>query len=904
MYNPRTLPLQAGTKLGPYEIVSLVGAGGMGEVYKARDARLGRDVAIKILPATLPNEGERLKRFEQEARAVAALNHPNILTIYEINTHDGAPYLVSELLEGETLQSRLREGALPLRKALEIAVQAAHGVAAAHEKNIVHRDLKPANIFLTSDGRVKILDFGLAKLTQPDAPSGAAGSASADASMTQATQMPNASLSGPVTEEGVVLGTMGYMSPEQVRGKPADTRSDIFALGTILYEMLSGKRAFARDSSADTMAAILKEDPPELSGEGKPIPPAVDRVVRHALEKNPAERFQSARDFAFGLESLSGASSTTSTGATATAARAQADALIQAREQAAANSMGKKLGAVIAAVALASVVGAATWLIARQSMHATPPKFTRLTFKRGYIVSALFMPAAQSVLYSASWDGAPIELYEQRLGSPEARSVGLPSQTQILSISSTGELAVLIGQRVAGPFQYVGTLAEVASSGSAPREIAEGISAADWSPDGKQLAIVRYSPASEVLEYPIGKVVYKTNGWVGDPRISTDGQHIAFVDHEDASDDGGSIAIVDLAGNKKLLTSRYSSARGLAWHGDEIYFTATATGSARALFAVSLAGSQRAVTASPGSMNLNDVAKDGRVLFNESDDRIEMAVVGAHDNAPPRAMGWLDWALASDITPDGKMIVFGESGEGAGANYGVYIRKTDGSPAVRLGDGGSGAISLDGKWVATPDAAGTANSVSILPVGAGEPRHLTDAAMSGLNVNWTTDSKSVLYAHLEPDGQRRVYRESIDGTDRKPITPAGESFAPARGAVSPDGKFLIARRLSDHAAVLIALDGSGAIQVVPGIDATEVARHWSSDGKSIYIQSRGTLQTGSQIIKFDLATGKRETIKTILPADLAGYAGNDGQLVSSDGSTIVFSYTRILSTLYTLEQPK
>jgi Tol biopolymer transport system component len=281
-----------------------------------------------------------------------------------------------------------------------------------------------------------------------------------------------------------------------------------------------------------------------------------------------------------------------------------------------------------------------------------------------------------------------------------------------------------------------------------------------------------------------------------------------------------------------------------------------------------------------------------------------MAVVGTHDDAPPRSMGWLDWALASDITPDGKTVVFGESGEGAGADYGVYIRKTDGSPAVRLGDGAGGAISPDGKWVATADLAGPENGINILPVGAGEPRHLPDAAVSGLNINWTPDSKSLLYIHLESDGHRRVYRESVDGTGRKPITPADESFAPARSGVSPDGKFLIAHRLSDQAEVLIALDGSGAMQVVPGIKADEVARHWSSDGKSIYLQSRGNLQTGSQILKFDLATGKREMIKTILPADLAGYAGNDGQLVSADGSTIVFSYTRILSTLYTLEQPK
>jgi eukaryotic-like serine/threonine-protein kinase len=264
----------------------------------------------------------------------------------------------------------------------------------------------------------------------------------------------------------------------------------------------------------------------------------------------------------------------------------------------------------------------------------------------------------------------------------------------------------------------------------------------------------------------------------------------------------------------------------------------------------------------------------------------------------------MDWSLASDISPDGKTVVFGESGEGAGANYGVYIRKTDGSPAIRLGDGSSGAVSPDGKWVATPDTAGSENGVNILPVGAGEPRHLADAAMRGLAVDWTADSKSVLYMHLEKDGERRMYRESIDGTGRKPITPAGESFAPARGGVSPDGKFLIARRLSDQATVLIALDGSGAIQVVPGIEANEGVRHWSSDGKSIYVQNRGNLQSGSQVFKFDLATGKREPIKTILPADLAGYAGNDGELVSSDGSTIVFSYMRILSTLYTLEQSK
>src|ERR1700690_234974 len=298
------MALAAGTKLGPYEICAPIGAGGMGEVYRARDTRLQRDVAIKVLPATLSPDADHLRRFEQEARAVSALNHPNILAIYDIGTHEGGPFLVMELLEGETLRERMQQGAIPVRKALEIASQVARGVAAAHEKGIVHRDLKPANIFLTSDGRVKVLDFGLAKLVQrgDDVAFGE----------TQAFTRTNEPLSHPSdpshTQPGMVLGTVGYMSPEQVRGRPADARSDIFALGTILYEMLSGHRAFHHDSSADTMAAILKEDPPDLSSEDKKIPPAVDRVVHHCLEKNPNERFQSARDLAFALDSLSGSS--------------------------------------------------------------------------------------------------------------------------------------------------------------------------------------------------------------------------------------------------------------------------------------------------------------------------------------------------------------------------------------------------------------------------------------------------------------------------------------------------------------------------------------------------------------------------------------------------------------------
>jgi serine/threonine-protein kinase len=286
------MTLAAGTRLGPYEILSPLGAGGMGEVYRAKDSRLGREVAIKVLPASFSSDADRLRRFEQEARAVSALNHPNILTIHDVGQHDGAPYVVTELLDGETLRGRMAAGALSPRRALELALQVAHGLAAAHERGIVHRDLKPENVFVTRDGRVKILDFGLAKLTEPT------GSGSQ-------TNLPTAA---PATDPGVVLGTLGYMSPEQVRGKAADARSDIFAFGAILYEMLSGRRAFHGDTAADTMSAILTKDAPELSATNRSVSPGLDRVVRHCLEKDPERRFHSAHDLAFDLEALSDAS--------------------------------------------------------------------------------------------------------------------------------------------------------------------------------------------------------------------------------------------------------------------------------------------------------------------------------------------------------------------------------------------------------------------------------------------------------------------------------------------------------------------------------------------------------------------------------------------------------------------
>ncbi|MGC2773185.1 MAG: serine/threonine-protein kinase, partial [Candidatus Sulfotelmatobacter sp.] len=367
------MALTSGTKLGPYEIESPLGAGGMGEVYRARDTRLNRDVAVKILPASFSADPERLQRFAQESRAAAALNHPNILSIYDIGEANGAPYVVSELLEGETLRDRLRNGPLSsTRKAIDYAQQIARGLAGAHEKGIIHRDLKPENLFITHDGRVKILDFGLAKFTRPEV------NVSDDAPTVQV-----------ATEAGTVLGTAGYMSPEQVRGKATDARSDIFSFGTILYEMLSGKRAFHGDSSADTMSAILKEDPPELNETNRNISPALDRIVRHCLEKSPAERFQSARDVAFNLEALTDVSTSTRGGVKALPEEKPARRWL--------------VPAVAGLLVLASWVG--IFRYAWRAAARANPTFHEITFRNGTIQQARFAPDGQTIIYGAAWDG-------------------------------------------------------------------------------------------------------------------------------------------------------------------------------------------------------------------------------------------------------------------------------------------------------------------------------------------------------------------------------------------------------------------------------------------------------------------------------------------------------------------
>ncbi|HLW80902.1 MAG TPA: protein kinase [Candidatus Acidoferrales bacterium] len=864
--------LSSGSKLGAYEIVSPLGAGGMGEVYRARDTRLGRDVAVKVLPAVFSADSERLRRFEQEARAVAALNHPNILAVYDIGTHDGTPYLVTELLEGETLRERLRGGPLSVRKALDVAIQAAHGISAAHEKGIIHRDLKPANIFITNDGRVKILDFGLAKLTQRDA-SGLSETESPTRAASPITQ----------TEAGVVLGTAGYMSPEQVRGKPADARSDIFALGTILYEMLSGQRAFEKDSSADTMAAILKEEPPELSGEGKKIPPAVERIVRHCLEKNAAERFQSARDLAFHLQSLSDLSTS-------------ATALVASKAPA-----RRKRRLAFAAVGTVGLVlcSLVAYFLGRSGTKIAQPTFHQLTFGRGTIYGARFAPDAQTVYYSASWRGEPIQVYSTNPNSPESRGLNLSDAT-LLAVSP-GEMAMALGCKQLLVAHCEGTLATVPISGGSPREIADNVVAADWAPNG-QMAAIREVGRRFQVEFPLGKPIYQSIGWLDFLRVSPDGDMVAFADLELGSD-VGRVVILDKTGKEVARSAVFPSVEGVVWAptGNEVLFSATRNEAwANAIHALSPSGKERVLLRLPGILRLWDISRDGQVLLSK-----ESWPTGLQFRAPKdineRDLSWLDSTIITDLSPDGAALAFEEAGSAARSGvYQSYLRKTDGSAPAELGQENLPVLSPDGKWVLAGNF--PFSKFDLLPTGAGQTRELDANGMKeATSLGWMPDGKEIYFAGN--DGHEwRIYVERISGGTPQPITPPISVKVEyiESDLISPDGKFVFARDLSGKG-WLYRLDRAEP-QAVPGLTPGDIWTNWTADGRSAYIyQDKKTL---TELYRLDLTTGKRTLVRTLAPSDSAGLTDVRPVRITPDGKTYAYSYDRALSELYLVEGVK
>jgi Tol biopolymer transport system component len=861
------MALNSGTKLGPYDIESLLGAGGMGEVYRARDARLNRMVAIKVLPKSFSADADRLMRFTQEARAAAALNHPNILSIFDIGEEQGAPYIVSELLEGTTLRELVRDGPMPIRKAIDCALQTARGLAAAHDKGIVHRDLKPENIFVTDDGRVKILDFGLAKLTRPEA--------SSEGGDTLTVQVN--------TEPGQVLGTAGYMSPEQVRGKAADHRADIFAFGSILYEMLSGKRAFRGESPADTMSAILKEEPEELSETGRNIPVPLERIVRHCLEKNPARRFQSAGDVAFNLEALSDSSVGT---------RTSAQAAMITPESEVSDAVEARRGGVplIAVAALVIAAAGVAWWFGRGSVKPALPEYQQITFRTGSMGNARFTPDG-SIIYSASWDGGENQLYMARIDEHGTRELGI-KDAELLSISKSGELAILLNMAVLGGYSRAGTLARVPLSGGTPREMLDNVQDADWAADGEHMAVVRYVPENRHwrLEYPVGKVLLDSINWISTPKISPDGKWVAFSDHENTGgDDLGSVAVIDPEGHEEKLSSGWVSQEGIVWSpkGDEIWFTATANGSAENLHGVSLSGKVRTIANVPGGMWLQDI-RNGVTLTITHQTRLGIRGMGPGAKEE-RELGWLGWAELRDISRDGSKVLFEEEGDGGGPNYTVFLRNMDGSPPVRIGEGVAQAISPDGKWVITKPS--TEGPLSRVPTGAGEARQLTHDGISYDRVRYLPDGKRLLATGIEPGHGVRDYVIDAASGDAKPVTPEGI----AGTVVSVDGR-RTAVRGPDGKWGTWPLEGGG-LRLVPELDGKWGVTGWSPDGTSLYVVASHDRERAARLYRVDVASGKMEFWKafgTELGAGISARAPS----FSSDGSSYAYLYFQDITVAY------
>lgn len=821
--------IASSTRLGPYEVVAPLGSGGMGEVYRARDSRMGRDVAIKVLPEAFLESAERKQRFEQEARTTAALSHPNLLVVHDVGTHEGLPFIVSELLDGETLRDRLRAGKLPVKKALALASQIAAGIAAAHDKGVVHRDLKPENIFIVNGDRVKLLDFGLAKILHNEV---------------QQQQLSGATVARH-TQPGLVMGTPAYMAPEQVRGDAIDARADIFAFAVVVVEMLTGEHPFHRESSVETMNAILNADP--LLG-GDSLAPGLRSTLLHALEKQPSERFQSIKDVAFALEMLSGSGE----------------------------------------VAVAKTSKSRPVKAEKRVQDVT---LRRLSFRRGFIMTARFAPDG-SVVYGAAWEDESLQLYSCYPGNPESRPLGF-TNTDILSISRLGDLAVSLGRHFEVGWVTAGTLGRMPMAGAVPREIVEDMQDADWSADGKTFALIRRVANSFVVEYPLGNQILETLNWISNIRLSPKNDMLAYLDHPNWGDDAGRITVIDTSGNQIVQGSTvWSSTSGLAWtpKGDEVWTAGERRLVGRDLIAMSLSGKERTILPAPGRLTLHDISPGGEVLVSYDNGRREV-MAGQRGGVDERNLSWFDWSFPTDLSRDGKRILFEEQGAGrrTDANS-IYMRSTDGAPAVYLGDGQARAFSADARWMVVQSRHGEV--FDILPTGAGQPRGLRVEGIASADWwYWSADGKRLLLWGHEPETRSRLYEVDMATGAHHPVGPEEASWP---FALSPDGKEIACQAAAEEL-VIFATDREGS-RPVPGSERGDHPIQWSEDGKSLYVSGRGRLRTS--IDRIDLASGAREVWQEITPDDPAGVLDIGPIFITPDGMSYAYGFRRYLSELY------
>jgi predicted Ser/Thr protein kinase len=855
--------LSPGTSVGPYRIVGPLGSGGMGEVYRAQDTRLGRLIALKVLHDGAADDPIRLRRFEQEARAASALNHPNIVALYDVgDSHlpgreQPLRYLAMEYLDGDTLESLVRRGPLPVRRCLEVAVAMADGLARAHESGIIHRDLKPSNVIVTRDGHVKILDFGLAKLRAHPADAG-----------------------GPreetLTSPGFVMGTIGYMAPEQAAGEGTTEASDQFSFGCLLYEMLTGRRAFERSSPASTLSAILRDDPPPLQETAPGAPDPLRWVVERCLAKSPRDRYAATRDLARDLLTIK-EHLTLATGRPLPAWRRR--------------GLGWRTAGVAAVAVLAAAW--AGWLVGRGTI-GPEPRFRRLTFRHGVVSRALFAPNSNAILYTASWEGQPARTY---LMLPDAsgpeRSLDAEPQLPMAYSDDGSEVLVLLG--TSRPRTIVaGTLAWWPALGGKPRRVLEGAGWADWAKRGRFFVGVRDTGAQRVLELrdeagTVRRELFQTGGGLSFPRISPDERHVAFFHHTSLLGRSGEVQVVAIDGSGgEVLSPRYDQCLGLDWHPrtNEVWYSASPTTlSSSTLWAARRGKKPRVVYALPDSFILQSLSADGeRCLLVSNADRISMTVRQA--GSPPRDLSWLRWTFVADLSPDGRSVLFFDTGASA-KTAGLWTRPLEGGDAGRVSDGETGRFSPDGRLVVS--TMGEPPQLVLTPLGGGNRQTLT-AGEARHSAPAFAGPTTVLFVRSEKD-KSSVFRIETDGTGARSLGAEGCDL-PAADAKGE--RFLCVGGERNGTLFVHPMDGG------PGRTVYELPRggrfryaRWSTKGDVIY-----AVTADREFLTLHVGSGKVRSRETLPVPGTESYDTLFSASFNGDATVQAYSVARFSAGLY------
>jgi len=837
-----------GQMLRHYRIEARLGNAPMGDVYRARDTHLGREVVLKILPTAASDVAAQRARFTRETTAASALNHPNITNVYDVGSAEfegrRLDFVVTELLSGKTLDKLIANSRLPLPEALGYAIQIAGALAAAHGAGIVHRDFKPSNVMVSKDGQVKILDFGLAAFTDAETPG-----AHATAGQVKSSTGPAAA-----AEE------VAYQSPERAEGQPVDARSDIFSFGAVLYEMLTGRRAFRGDSHAP----VIPDDPPPIDEDGSPA--ELDRIVRRCLATNPQQRWQRMASVKMALEDVreefAASKPVAGRGRTVRQSPFLGPALI---------IVALTAGALLSAIALAPPL----------------PTFQRLTFRRGDIIRARFPPDG-TVLFSAQWAAEPTTTFSMVPGRKESRPLGLPAG-RLLSISSTGELAILVGS---GATVVSGTLARVPLSGGAPREILGNVIDADWSPNGNELAVCHIAAGKSRIEYPIGTVLDESDGRPPiNLRVSPRGDLLAFFEYDRTVADWA-LTTLDLHGKKRILSRGWTAINGLAWspQGDELWYAGAKIGSELSLHSIKISGADRLIATEPVSIGIQDVSRDGRALLSVEDSRV--GIMGLAPGAQQeRDLSWFEASRIYDISNDGKTVLFVEMSYGAPRNTAVYLRNTDGSPAVRLADCNKPRLSPDGLWVACIASDGPRSAIHIVPTGAGSTRVIADPAMRYDAVEWFPDGHRILFHGNQGNQPARAFMADLNGGAPVAVTADGSDAS----FVSPDQKHVI----GNAGGKLSLLTIGGPVTPLADLEPGESVVRWSADGRYLFLQK---LQPPAllKVNRLEVATRQKTLWKELRTPDMVGTQIMN-VVLTPDGNSYAYSYKRGISTLYLSE---